>query len=488
MKFPHGPTLSGQRCEHSQCAKRSMHQCSVEKVAPRFKEVAHQFHHQCTKNPRSVPCRKMIMRLRDSLNIFGFSYFPVHGLKLKWHSQTRCVPYDAKIHVHDKTSDDPIYVLMQYTQGLYQAMGDATDADMHGRKSHVAKRCDAVRDNLMKWLVELVGHKHIPGTSIAWEDYMDKAGAQHYSVKANSTLYLQYREGKAQFWGHIKPDPSLNCVQNGCLLVTNEINKALHRYRLLQQTAPKGSWWHAIAEHPSAKADQFPHFEMFHVIRKSVRTVLNTHKAVGPIGAALYFPLSVPAMAWLHKHSHQKVKPGVTYAEALCIEDAKCTPVPDLVALLIVGDVQQFPIGSFWRLNEVDYRYLRGLAVIGAGLVGSEHDKYLGSKIRPKHTGCPNVADVKKYKHNKGGLSRSTAWWTGSEFKGTICGMVAWQGAIHDKMMQAHAEPKIAPYVKAESAIIGEHWEHINLPDVLAGVLEGTCHADDAQLLANTRE
>ena len=119
---------------------------------------------------------------------------------------------------------------------------------------------------------------------------------------------------------------------------------------------------------------------------------------------------------------------------------------------------------------------MRGLAILGAGDVGTKRDKHLGSKIRPESTGCINAAHPEKFKKSESGVSSLPPKWDGSKFSGTICGLVGWMGAIHDKMIESTGKDKaLLRYIEAESAIIGKYWEHINFNDVLTGISEGTC-------------
>ena len=120
-------------------------------------------------------------------------------------------------------------------------------------------------------------------------------------------MYLQSRAGKAQFWGGMKPDPNLNCIENGCMLVSNEVRKSQNRYRALQSTSSAhGKWWDRITERHGAK--DFPNFEVFHKIRKSIRTVLNTHRVLDSVSPSLFLPLSPHVLQWLHKYSEHKVR------------------------------------------------------------------------------------------------------------------------------------------------------------------------------------
>ena len=140
LRIPKGPAIAGDKCESVSCGRTTMEQCSAHTIAPAFDEVAKRFGKECKgeKHP-SKACRQMVMKLRDSLNIFGFSYFPIQGLKLKWRSITRCVPYHTKIHIVDHVTNDPVLVLMQYTQALYQVWGGAGPA-RHGRSPSTASR------------------------------------------------------------------------------------------------------------------------------------------------------------------------------------------------------------------------------------------------------------------------------------------------------------------------------------------------------------
>ena len=157
-------------------------------LTPCSHQVTKELHKECGEKKPTKACRAMVMQLRDSLNIFGFSYFPVAGLKLKWKQMTRCVPYDRKLRIDDHTTNDPILVLMQYTQALFEALGDTEDAYNSKGTQHSRQRCIDVQTHIVQWLLELIHGNDIPGTHISWAQYMDQPGKQKYSISWRSLL------------------------------------------------------------------------------------------------------------------------------------------------------------------------------------------------------------------------------------------------------------------------------------------------------------
>jgi hypothetical protein len=145
----------------------------------------------------------------------------------------------------------------------------------------------------------------------------------------------------------------------------------------------------------------------------------------------------------------------------------------------MVNNASRFPAGGFWGLQEAEYQALRSLAVFGLGAVGSPADPFLGSHGRPQATGCPDVDRPKASARPSAAASPS---WNGA-FAGTLCGVVPWMGAIHDKMVVLENHPKDADAqaaVLAEAENVGRYFEAIDLVGVLGNVGPGTCAAPRA--------
>eukprot|EP00667_Euglena_gracilis_P005093 EG_transcript_5127 len=479
LEVEDGPAFTGDHCEAARCSGMPMVDCARRRIYPAFAAVRDEFGGRCCKDPTGR-CRKLVMALRDTLNIFGFAYFPVKGLRLSWVSVPRCVPYGTAPSPKKRESNDPVLVLMQYTQDLYQAIGDTVDAEGSSAKG-AAGECRDAQDTLIKNLLDLVHSKHIGDSDVTWEQYLDHPGHQNWSIRWRSSLYLQSRGGKGQFWGRLSPDPYLSCDQNGCALVTAQVEKTA---RWLQDLTDSGSsrdvhvpWWSVINKQ---SGKEYPNYDIFHKARKTLRAILNTHHNMPTVSAALFLPISPPVLEWVERYASHLLPDNATWADAFCVGARKrCSPAVDLLALLMVNDVAQFPLATFWRVAEPDYHYLRALAIIGLGNVGTNKDEGLGSRIRPQATGCPDVADKAAYRDSQSGVTAATVTWDG-KFRGTLCGLVPWMGAVHDKMVEAQNDPKsgrLSRYVEAEAEVLGIRLRAMDVQRLLANVSLGTCYA-----------
>eukprot|EP00668_Euglena_longa_P011668 GGOE01014079.1.p1 GENE.GGOE01014079.1~~GGOE01014079.1.p1 ORF type:complete len:646 (-),score=154.62 GGOE01014079.1:182-2068(-) len=479
LEVPDGPAFVGDHCEAVRCSGMPMVECARRRIYPAFSAVRDEFGRRCRHAPNRR-CRKLIMSLRDTLNIFGFAYFPVKGLSLPWLSVSRCVPYNKLKAPRHRETHDPVLVLMQYTQDLYQAIGDTADAEGSQEKGAVEK-CQEVQDTLIQRLLDLIHSRHIGDSDLSWEQYLDHPGHQDWSIRWRASLYLASRGGKGQFWGRLTPDPYLSCDQNGCALVTNQVEKTVRWLQDLEGISRHRPWWEVI-DRQAGK--EFPNFVRFHKVRKALRAILNTHLNMPTVSPALFLPVSLPATEWVRHHSSHPLPDNATWADAFCVGDLeRCHVAVDLIALLMMHDAAQFPLDTFWRVAAPDFHYLRALATIGLGNVGTNKDSGLGSSLRPQSTGCPDVADRTAFKDSQSGVTATAVSWDG-QFRGTLCGLVPWMGAVHDKMVAAQNAPQsraLVRYVLAEAAVLGHRLRAMDVERLLVNVSLGTCYAPLAQ-------
>eukprot|EP00669_Euglena_mutabilis_P008060 TRINITY_DN3205_c0_g1_i1.p1 TRINITY_DN3205_c0_g1~~TRINITY_DN3205_c0_g1_i1.p1 ORF type:complete len:610 (-),score=145.76 TRINITY_DN3205_c0_g1_i1:101-1864(-) len=472
-----GPGFFGDRCEQTRCGHHSLAQCAQRVVTPRFEELREKFSPLCVDIEPGKECRALFMRLRDSLNIFGSAYFPMRGVDLTWHNIDRCLPYDGRIRNRKEHTSDPVVVLLQYTEAIYQALGDTEDAKNQRRR--VYRRCREVSDERLRLWKKLLRELRIGGTAVTWDEYILDAGRQSWSVATPALLYTKARGGKAQFWGKLEPDPGLKCGENACILLSNEVYKTRERYLTLRDTQRHGRWWESVLDR-SHKA--FPNFETFHKIRKSIRTILNTYVQVPALSITMFIPLSPPLHQWLLQFSTRPVSPNATFGDVFCLGKPRCRPLTDVIALLLLDDRQQFPIHGFWNLIQDDYDYLRAIGTLGLGSVGSLEDPDLGGPFRPRDTGCPGPTNFSDFSD---GSSRSIStpirsWSATVGFRGTYCGLVEWMGVVHDRMIELNGAPHdraLRGYVSAESRAVGRYLDLIDFDTTVSSILEGLCYS-----------
>jgi hypothetical protein len=217
------------------------------------------------------------------------------------------------------------------------------------------------------------------------------------------------------------------------------------------------------------------------------------------ISPMFFLPLSQPLKSWLDSLNIYKGDLPDTYGAALCFPMPQgsvysitnggdgggiirlmnnisvCKPTFALGALIMLNDLIQFPLDTFWHLSHQDYSAMRALIIIRSLTLGTpSHDTELGKPYRPISTACPGHLDG--YASNVPFFYQKPAW-NGTAFNGTLCNLVSFMGDLHDKMIAYInvPDPDTMRYTISAIQQLQSYFDIIQLDKVLNSLSEVLC-------------